>query len=146
MWGHLYNCRRYYHVTSNSNHCSFSPTGLNVTLQGHSEFIMSSILSKNFDFWHNMQQSLYITTRAIIKFNQEYWKWQLHEIQVWIHCSSQPSMVHWLSSSIFPCSFVRPSVRPAMVTADQISTFFSIYRHKSLVPTQFYLLPSSTKS
>ena len=30
-----------------------------------------------------------------------------------IHCSSQPSMVHWLSSSIFPCSvgclFVRLS-------------------------------------
>ena len=31
------------------------------------------------------------------------------------NCSSQPSMVHWLSSSIFPCSlFV---VRPAMVTS-----------------------------
>ena len=26
-------------------------------------------------------------------------------------CSSQPSLVHWLSSSIFPCSFVRLSVR-----------------------------------
>ena len=34
-------------------------------------------------------------------------------------CSSQASMVHWLSSSIFPClSFVR---RPAMVTPVQIS-------------------------
>ena len=39
-------------------------------------------------------------------------------------CSSQPSMVHWLSSSIFPfCLFVRSSVRPAMVTSDQISIF-----------------------
>ena len=38
-------------------------------------------------------------------------------------CSSQPSMVHWLSSSIFPfCLFVCSSVRPAMVTSDQIST------------------------
>ena len=27
------------------------------------------------------------------------------------YCSSQPSMVHWLSSSIFP--FCRPSVRPS---------------------------------
>ena len=26
------------------------------------------------------------------------------------YCSSQPSSVHWLSSSIFPCSVVRPSV------------------------------------
>ena len=34
-------------------------------------------------------------------------------------CSSQPSMVQWLSSSIYPCLVVRP----AMVTPDQISTF-----------------------
>ena len=33
-------------------------------------------------------------------------------------CSSQPSMVHWLSSPIFPCSFVGC---PAMVTLVQIS-------------------------
>ena len=33
------------------------------------------------------------------------------------NCSSQPSMVHWLSSSIFPCLFVRP----AIVTSNQIS-------------------------
>ena len=37
-------------------------------------------------------------------------------------CSSQPSMVHWLSSSIFRCRlFVRSFVRPAMVTFVQIS-------------------------
>ena len=58
-------------------------------------------------------------------------------------CSSQPSMVHWLSSSIFP--FCRLFVCPAMVTSDQISTFFNIYRHKSVVLTQFNLIPSSTK-
>ena len=34
------------------------------------------------------------------------------------YCSSQPSMVHWLSSSIFPC---RRRRRPAMVTSVQIS-------------------------
>ena len=28
------------------------------------------------------------------------------------NCSSQPSMVHWLSSPIFPCSFVRLVVPP----------------------------------
>ena len=37
------------------------------------------------------------------------------------HCSSQPSMVHWLSSPIFPCSFVRLFGCPAMVTPVQIS-------------------------
>ena len=37
-------------------------------------------------------------------------------------CSSQPSIVHWLSSSIFPCSFICSFVCPAMVTPDQIST------------------------
>ena len=62
-----------------------------------------------------------------------------------LNCSSQPSMVHWLSSSIFPCSFVRPSVRPAMVTSDQISTFFNIYWHKSHIITQYHIIPSSTK-
>ena len=36
------------------------------------------------------------------------------------NCSSQPSIVHWLSSSIFP--FCSSFVRPAMVTSDQIST------------------------
>ena len=37
-------------------------------------------------------------------------------------CSSQPSMVHWLSSPIFPCwSFVCP----AIVTSDQISLLLS---------------------
>ena len=61
------------------------------------------------------------------------------------NCSSQPSIVHWLSSPIFPCSFGRLSVRPAMVTSDQISTFFNMYRYKSLVLTQFYLIPSSIK-
>ena len=59
-----------------------------------------------------------------------------------LFCSSQPFIVHWLSSPIFPCLFVR---RPAMVTSDQISTFFNIYRHKSVVLTQFHLIPSSTK-
>ena len=58
-------------------------------------------------------------------------------------CSSQPSIVHWLSSSIFPCSVVvRPSrygnIRPNL-------HFFNIYRHTSLVLTQFHLKPSSTK-
>ena len=32
-----------------------------------------------------------------------------------------------------------------MVTPDQISTFFNIYRHKSVVLTQFHLISSSTK-
>ena len=55
-------------------------------------------------------------------------------------CSSQPPMVHWLSCSIFPCSSssrygdIRPNLR-----------FFNIYRHKSLVLTQFHLIPISTK-
>ena len=47
----------------------------------------------------------------------------------------------WLSSSIFPCSLVCP----AMVTPDQISTFFNIYSHKSVVLTQFHLISSCTK-
>ena len=36
-------------------------------------------------------------------------------------------------------------VCPAMVTPDQISTLFNIYRHKSVVLTQFHLISSSTK-
>ena len=32
-----------------------------------------------------------------------------------------------------------------MVTSDQSSTFFNMYRHKSFVLTQWHLIPSSTK-
>ena len=53
-------------------------------------------------------------------------------------------MVQWLSSSNFPfSSFI---CRPAMVTPDQISTFFfNICRHKSSILTQYHLIPSNTK-
>ena len=60
------------------------------------------------------------------------------------YCSSQPSMVHWLSSSIFPCSFVCCRC-PAMVTSDQIFLFFNKYKHRSLILAQYHLIPSSTK-
>ena len=40
-------------------------------------------------------------------------------------------MVQWLSSSNCPCSVGRSFVRPAMVTSDQISTFFNIYSRVS---------------
>ena len=36
-------------------------------------------------------------------------------------------------------------VCPAMVTPDQISTFFNTHRHKNLLLAQFHLIPSSTK-
>ena len=42
-----------------------------------------------------------------------------------VFCSSQPSLVHLLSSSIFPCVLV-VVVHPAMVTFDQISLFSSV--------------------
>ena len=46
--------------------------------------------------------------------------WTFNQSQ--FYCSSQPSMVHWLSISIFPFSFVRLFVHPPMVTPDHIST------------------------
>ena len=42
------------------------------------------------------------------------------------YCSSQPSMVHRLSSSIFPCSFVRLFVRP-----NQYRLLLTQYHHIS---------------
>ena len=51
----------------------------------------------------------------------------MYNVQCTACCSSQPSRVHWLSSSIFPfCLFVCSSVRPAMVTSYQISTSTSL--------------------
>ena len=47
--------------------------------------------------------------------------WRFSEIFCSSNCSSQPSMVHWLSSSIFPCLVVRSVGCPAMVTPVQIS-------------------------
>ena len=55
---------------------------------------------------------------------------------------SRPWSIGWVALPFLVCSFVR---RPAMVTSDQISTFFKIYRHKSVVLTQFHLRTSSTK-
>ena len=57
---------------------------------------------------------------------------------------SLPRSIGCVALSFLVRSFVRPSVRPAMVTSDQISTFFNMYRHKSLVLTQFHLILSST--
>ena len=51
----------------------------------------------------------------------------------------QGPLAEKLYLSLFVCSFVRP----AMETSDQISTFFNMYRHESLVLTQFFLIPSS---
>ena len=45
----------------------------------------------------------------------------IHEKDKGYFCSSQPSIVHWLSSPIFPCSFVRSFGCPAMVTPVEIS-------------------------
>ena len=61
-------------------------------------------------------------------------------------CSSQPSMVQWLSSSIFPCVVVRSS---HYGNTRQNLHFFNIYRHKSpilrkkKILTQYHLIPSS---
>ena len=45
--------------------------------------------------------------RSMIIFHQHHYQHHHHHSK---HiCSSQPSMVHWLSSPIFPCSFVRLS-------------------------------------
>ena len=41
--------------------------------------------------------------------------------------------------------FEKTSLICILVTSDQISTFFNIYRHKSLVLAQFHLTPSNTK-
>ena len=38
-----------------------------------------------------------------------------------IYCKTQPSSIHWLSSTIFPCSSVRPSVRTSRI--GDISTY-----------------------
>ena len=48
-----------------------------------------------------------------------------------IDCSSQPSICHWLSSSIFPCSFVRWHQTKSPFC-------FNIYRHKSPSLTQYH--------
>ena len=54
---------------------------------------------------------------------------------------SLPWSIGWVALSfLFRSSFVR---RPAMVTSDQISTFFNIYRHKSLILTQYHHLSTS---
>ena len=51
---------------------------------------------------------------------------------------SRPWSIGWVDLSFLVC---RSFVCPAMVTSDQISTFFNILRHKSLVLTQLHLLP-----
>ena len=66
-------------------------------------------------------------TRIIVALTSEQSEtalYHLHLLQILVvtqnpfYCSSQLSMVHWLSSPIFPFCLV---VRPAMVTPDQIS-------------------------
>ena len=59
------------------------------------------------------------------------------------NCSSQPSLVHWLSSSIFPCSFGRLSV-PLWWHPTKYPLFFNIYRHKSPLLPHTNPVPPST--
>ena len=66
-----------------------------------------------------------------------------------MYCSSQPSIVHWLSSSIFPCSVVCP----AMVTSDQNSTSTSprppnpyIFWKLMIIAIQKYIRNTNTKT
>ena len=46
---------------------------------------------------------------------------ELHEAEFYMNCSSQPSMVHWLSSSNFPCSLSSSSrygdIRPNLTSS-----------------------------
>ena len=50
------------------------------------------------------------------------------------NCETQPSSIHWLSSSIFPCSFVRSFVvRPASVTSPLISTIWCSRPYKPYI-------------
>ena len=83
---------------------------------------------------------------------------ELLNLEVWIAHLSLPWSFGWVALSFLVC---RLFVRPAMVTSDQISTFFNMYRHKSpllphtttvppntnqycLLLTQYHQVPSST--
>ena len=57
------------------------------------QYKLSLKLSPKLQLQHYYKTNDTLTTTSVLKF-----------------CSSQPSVVHWLSSSIFPCSSVRPSV------------------------------------
>ena len=73
----------------------------------------------------------------------------LHNLPMHMDNSPSTNIAHlsrpWFIGRVALSFLVRPSVRPAMVTSNQISTFFNIYRHTSLVLIQFHLKPSSTK-
>ena len=56
------------------------------------QYKLSLKLSPKLQLQHYYKTNYTLTTTSVLKF-----------------CSSQPSVVHWLSSSIFDCSFVRPS-------------------------------------
>ena len=43
------------------------------------------------------------TSYTVWCYHQHFWTWMYY-------CETQPSSIHWLSSPIFPCSFVRTSV------------------------------------
>ena len=87
------------------------------------------VLSRNKQVHGEIYQCLWSEVLgAIFCFYQICWFWQFcwfpqHNIQLLVSpfCSSQPSVVHWLSSSIFRCLVVRLFVRPAMVTLIQSS-------------------------
>ena len=65
----------------------------------------------------------------------------LKRLLIWTRIAhlSRPWSIDWLSSSIFPfCLSV-----PLWYYPTKSPLFFNIYRHKSLVLTQFYLIPSN---
>ena len=69
---------------------------------------------------------------------------ELHEAEFYMNCSSQPSMVHWLSSSNFPCSPVWLFSHYGDIPLNL--RIFDIYGHKSPTLTQCHFVPNITMS
>ena len=73
----------------------------------------------------------------------------LHNLPMHMDNSPSTNIAHlsrpWFIGRVALSFLVRPSVRPAMVTSNQISTFFNIYWHKSHIITQYHLIVNTKK-
>ena len=111
--------------------CAILPLHISVSvpllrLSGHLSILLSNCPCKNFQAGQHLSSVCYhhlqVSPLTLDHIQSGHWSSNLlsncqcqslvdyhKEPHCFTSCSSQPSMVHWLSSPIFPCSFVRLS-------------------------------------
>ena len=109
----------------------------------------SSGPSHSLQFMYQLHTWLVVLFNYIVdlKFSPIFWtkcmRFQDMKFYIVCYCLSQPSMVQWLRSPFFPCSFVPPFTNPVplLLTRDLVPSYINQYLS---ILTQYHQVSTST--